>query len=59
MARLLKSLSSLIVLVIVGTLTASAQSYPSKPVRIITAPVGGGNDFAARLLAQHLSLALG
>jgi len=59
MARFPKGLSLFVVLVTVGALTATAQSYPSKPARIITAPVGGGNDFAARLLAQHLSPALG
>ena len=30
----------------------SAQPYPAKPIRIITAEVGGGNDFTARLIAQ-------
>ena len=40
---------------------AGAQSdYPSKPVKIIvpSAP-GGGTDIAARVLAQHLSQAMG
>jgi tripartite-type tricarboxylate transporter receptor subunit TctC len=40
---------------------AHAQSdYPSKPVKIIvpSAP-GGGTDIAARVLAQHLSQAMG
>jgi len=37
-----------------------AQTYPSKPVRLLVgnAP-GGGSDFVARLLAQHLSGAFG
>ena len=35
------------------------QSYPTKPVRIITSDVGGGNDFAARLIAPGLSGNLG
>ncbi len=39
---------------------ASAQSYPSKPVRIVvTAPPGGSDDFMGRLLAQRLSESLG
>ena len=36
-----------------------AQSYPNKPVRIVTGGVGGGNDFAARLIAQGLTASLG
>jgi tripartite-type tricarboxylate transporter receptor subunit TctC len=39
---------------------ATAQTYPSKPVRVIVgfAP-GGGNDFIARFMAQRLSASLG
>jgi tripartite-type tricarboxylate transporter receptor subunit TctC len=44
---------------IAGVPPVSAQSYPTRPVRIITAPAGGGNDFAARLIAQNLAPALG
>ncbi len=36
----------------------SAQNYPVKPVRIITG-FAGGSDLMARLVAQHLSPALG
>jgi len=42
-----------------GVGTASSQEYPSKAVRIITSPAGGGNDFVARLLARALSGPLG
>ena len=36
-----------------------AQTFPLKPVRIVTAEPGGGNDLAARLLAQGLTAAFG
>ncbi|MFM9970924.1 MAG: Bug family tripartite tricarboxylate transporter substrate binding protein [Burkholderiales bacterium] len=36
-----------------------AQDYPSKPIRIITASLGGVADVSARLLAQGVSGALG
>ena len=37
-----------------------AQAYPSRPVRIIVGfPAGGGQDIAARLIAQWLSARLG
>ena len=41
---------------------ATAQglpAFPSKPVRIITAAVGGASDFTARMLAQGLGASLG
>ncbi len=44
------------------TLTAApagAQTWPTKPVRIVTAAAGGGTDFMARMVAQALSTALG
>ncbi len=39
-------------------LAASTQDYPTKPIRIVTSGVGGGNDFAARLIAPGLTNAL-
>lgn len=42
-----------------GTVTGSRQPYPVKPVRILTGDVGGGNDFASRLIAQGLMTSLG
>jgi len=38
---------------------APAQVYPNKTVRIVTAEPGGGNELAARLIAQGLTGALG
>jgi tripartite-type tricarboxylate transporter receptor subunit TctC len=39
---------------------ASAQSYPTKPIKLISANVAGGpNDAVARLVAQRLSSSLG
>ena len=36
-----------------------AQNYPVRPIRIITAGVGGGNDLVSRLIAQGISGPLG
>ena len=38
---------------------ASGQGYPEKAVRIVTAEIGGGNDYTARLIAQGLTASLG
>jgi tripartite-type tricarboxylate transporter receptor subunit TctC len=39
---------------------AFAQSYPSRPIRlIVTYPAGGGADLVARLIAPHMSEVLG
>jgi tripartite-type tricarboxylate transporter receptor subunit TctC len=40
--------------------SAWAQSYPTKPVRLIVAfPAGGGSDIVGRIVAQNLSERLG
>src|SRR5256886_7050053 len=42
------------------TTAASAQEYPSKPVRLIMPfPPGGSNDVVGRLIATHLGERLG
>ena len=38
---------------------ATAQPYPNKPIRLLTAQVGGGSDFTARLISPPLSESLG
>jgi tripartite-type tricarboxylate transporter receptor subunit TctC len=42
-----------------GAGAAAGQVYPTKPIRIITAPAGAGNDFMARVIAQGLTGSLG
>jgi tripartite-type tricarboxylate transporter receptor subunit TctC len=38
---------------------AHAQTYPTRPVRIVTSTPGGGNDYLARIIAPALSTTLG
>src|SRR5215470_10183722 len=39
---------------------ATAQTYPSKPIRfIVPFPAGGSTDVGARLIAEYLSRAVG
>ncbi len=38
---------------------ACAQDYPNRPIRAVTAAVGGGIDFTARLVAYGLTASLG
>src|SRR5688500_11733061 len=35
------------------------QNYTGKPIRIVTYPAGGGQDFGARLIAQGLTATAG
>ena len=46
-------------LMIVGAGGAYGQAFPNKPIRIITAEVGAGSDFQARLIAQGITGPLG
>jgi tripartite-type tricarboxylate transporter receptor subunit TctC len=43
----------------IGAGVSHAQDYPTRPVRIVTATPGGGNDFLARIIAPALGPALG
>jgi len=45
--------------VIAGAVAATGQDYPRRPIRLVTAEPGGGNDFAARLIVQGLGSSLG
>ncbi|MBI3042687.1 MAG: tripartite tricarboxylate transporter substrate binding protein [Betaproteobacteria bacterium] len=40
-------------------LPAAAQPYPYKPIRFVTSQPGGGTDYAARVVGNELSAALG
>ena len=42
-----------------GAGAAIAQTYPTKPIRMVVTGVGSGGDFAARLISQGVSPALG
>ena len=46
-------------MMVLGTAAAVGQTYPARPIRIVTAPAGAGNDFVARLIAQGLTGSLG
>jgi tripartite-type tricarboxylate transporter receptor subunit TctC len=39
--------------------SVQAQTYPEKPIRIITSSVGGGGDLASRIIAQGVADTLG
>lgn len=54
------SLSALLVALAVPAGVAQAQTYPDKPIKLISAfAAGGGSDFVARFLAAKLQPALG
>ena len=56
--RFVEAMVALVPLVC-GAQVACGQEFPNKPVRILTAEAGGGNDVVARLIAQGLSGSLG
>jgi tripartite-type tricarboxylate transporter receptor subunit TctC len=56
-ARVLAALCSLAVIGL--AMAQPTQDYPRRPIRIVTAEPGGGNDFAARVIVQGIGGALG
>lgn len=52
-------LSNCYIAMLCGIGVAQAQNFPNRPLRIVTAEPGGGNDVMARLLAQGLTASLG
>ena len=42
-----------------GSGVACGQSFPNKPLRIVTSAAGGGSDFDARIIAQGIAGPLG
>jgi tripartite-type tricarboxylate transporter receptor subunit TctC len=46
-------------LMVLGASAVSGQTYPSKPIRILTSAVGGSSDFASRQIAQGITESLG
>lgn len=48
-----------VAVMVFGPSVVAGQSYPNKPLRLVTAAPGGGSDFASRLIAQGLTPSLG
>src|SRR5215470_16521922 len=49
-----------VAILISATVTAHAQSYPTRPITLVVPfPAGGGNDALARLVAERMSKTLG
>lgn len=42
-----------------GEAAAQTEKFPTKAIRIITAEIGGGNDYAARVISQGLTAVFG
>jgi tripartite-type tricarboxylate transporter receptor subunit TctC len=57
------SVTRLVALVSLGLIAGIApvcgQDYPRRPIRVVTAEPGGGNDFAARVIVQAIGGSLG
>src|SRR5688572_8679549 len=59
LTRHLAVLISTTAAVVLGSGAVSSQTYPTKPIRIVTAAIGGGSDFTTRLIAQAITGPLG
>jgi tripartite-type tricarboxylate transporter receptor subunit TctC len=44
---------------VLGANVVSSQPYPNKPIRVVTAEVGGAADIALRIITPLLSSTLG
>jgi tripartite-type tricarboxylate transporter receptor subunit TctC len=49
----------LVLLVLLGAGSAAAQTFPVKPIRVLTGSAGGSNDLISRLVTQGISGPLG
>jgi tripartite-type tricarboxylate transporter receptor subunit TctC len=57
---MLRIVTALVALLASAPLTAQAQDWPNKPIRLIVPfAAGGSTDVAARLVAEYLSRTLG
>ena len=55
--RLVASIFTIVTMV--GAGGVCGQAYPNKPIRLVTAEIGGSNDLASRIIAQGLGSSLG
>ncbi len=53
------SLASVVPALLMQLPLAHSQAYPVKTIRLVTSPIGGGNDFPARLIAAAMAGPLG
>jgi tripartite-type tricarboxylate transporter receptor subunit TctC len=47
------------VLAMGASAACAAETYPSRPIRLVTAEAGGGSDFVSRIIGQGLNANLG
>jgi tripartite-type tricarboxylate transporter receptor subunit TctC len=60
MRKLFAAARLVMALVVLGATSAMAQTWPSKPVKLVNGyPAGGGADILARMVAERLTTALG